>query len=121
MNIGKTGKSGEDRVAAYLRSKGYAVVGRNYQCRYGEIDIIAEHGEYIIFVEVKTRKESSMVSPAESVDYAKRQRIRLTAEDYLSKTPCTLQPRFDIAQVTVYTRRDKSVGYKLLYTENAFF
>lgn len=120
MNIGKTGQKGEAMVAAYLRNRGCAVVGRNYQCRYGEIDIIAEHNEYIIFVEVKTRKENSMVSSAEAVDSAKQRRIMLTAQDYLSKTPYSLQPRFDVAQVTVYVRPDKTVGYKLRYTENAF-
>ena len=52
MNIGKIGKSGEDRTAAFLRKRGFAIIKRNYQCRFGEIDIIAEDREYIIFVEV---------------------------------------------------------------------
>ena len=42
MNIGATGKSGEDRVVSFLRKQGWGVVKRNYQCRFGEIDIIAE-------------------------------------------------------------------------------
>lgn len=120
MNIGKTGKSGEDRVALYLRRRGFTVLLRNYSCRYGEADIIAEQGEYIVFVEVKTRKENSMVSPAESVDVHKRRRIMLTAQDYIAKSFCELKPRFDVAEVMVYTKTDGSAGYKLHYIENAF-
>ena len=120
MNIGTTGKNGEDRVAAILRKNGYTVVKRNYQCRYGEIDIIASTLEYIIFVEVKTRKEGSMVSPSEAVNAPKRQRIMLTAQDYIVKTECTLQPRFDVAEVTVCKRADGTTGYSLNYIKNAF-
>ena len=98
MNIGKTGEKGESLVAGFMRKNGCTVIKRNYQCRFGEIDIIAEKGEYIIFTEVKTRREGGMVSPAESVN----------------------QPRFDVAEVTVYKRRDGSDGYKLNYIKNAF-
>ena len=119
MNIGVTGKSGEDRVAAFLRKNGWSVIKRNYQCRFGEIDIIAENNEYIIFVEVKTRKKNSLTSPAESVTYAKQQRIMLTAQDYLSKTICEKQPRFDVAAVTVEETKDGK-RFHLDYIENAF-
>lgn len=120
MNIGKTGKNGEDRVAHFLRKSGYEVIVRNYQCRFGEIDIIAQKGEYIIFVEVKTRKENSFVSPAEAVDLRKQQRMILTAEDYISKTECLLQPRFDVAEVIVSKRPDGTEKYSLNYIKNAF-
>lgn len=120
MNIGKMGKSGEDRVAAFLRSKGYKIVNRNYQCRFGEIDIIAERREYIVFVEVKTRKAGSLVSGEEAVNFKKQERIILTAEDYISKTLCELQPRFDVAVVTVTKKPDGSDIYNLNYITNAF-
>ena len=120
MNIGVTGKNGEDMVANYLRKNGWSIVKRNYQCRYGEIDIIAENKQYIIFVEVKTRKENSMVSALEAVDSAKQQRIMLTAQDYISKAESYLQPRFDVAAVTVKEKPDGSKGYSLKYIENAF-
>lgn len=120
MNIGITGKNGEDRVAAFLRKQGLTIAKRNYQCRFGEIDIIAESQEYIIFVEVKTRKENSFVSPAQSVDARKQQRIIITAEDYISKTRCEKQPRFDVAEVTVHKNTDGTERYSLNYIENAF-
>ena len=120
MNIGVTGKNGEDIVATFLRKKGLSVIKRNYQCRFGEIDIIAETKEYIIFVEVKTRKQNSMVSAAEAVDYHKQQRIMLTAEDYISKTLCEKQPRFDVAEVTTFKTDEGVIKYAVNYIKNAF-
>ena len=115
MNIGKTGETGEKKVAAFLRKQGFLIVKRNYACKYGEIDIIAQNEEYILFVEVKTRKQGSLISGAQAVDAFKQQRIRLTAQDYILKTGCELQPRFDVAEVTIVDE-----VYKLRYIENAF-
>lgn len=120
MNIGKVGLEGEKRVANYLREQGFSVIKRNYICRYGEIDIIAENDEFLLFVEVKTRKENSLVSGAEAVDGFKQNRIMLSAQDYLVKTGNEKQPRFDIAEVVIYTKNDGKIGYKLHYIENAF-
>lgn len=120
MNIGATGKSGEDRVVSFLRKQGWGVVKRNYQCRFGEIDIIAEKEKYVIFVEVKTRKENSMIPASDAVDIIKQQKIMLTAQDYMQKTDTKLQPRFDVAEVTVKEKTDGSKGYSLKYIENAF-
>ena len=120
MNIGKTGAEGEKRVAGFLRDRGFAIVKRNYTCRYGEIDIIAENEEYILFIEVKTRKQKSMVSGVEAVDIFKQRRITLTANDYIVKTQCQKQPRFDIAEVTTFIKADNTTGYKLHYIENVW-
>lgn len=120
MNIGKTGMEGEKRVANFLRKNGFSIVKRNYHTRYGEIDIIAENEQFILFVEVKTRKSYSMVSGVEAVDSFKQRRIMLTANDYIVKTECEKQPRFDIAVVTVLEREDGTSGYKLKYIENAW-
>lgn len=120
MNIGKTGADGEKRVAGFLRKKGFSVIKQNYACKYGEIDIIAQNEEYILFVEVKTRKENSFVSGIEAVDSFKQNRILKTAEDFIVKTQCELQPRFDVAEVTVFEKADGTFGYKLHYITNAF-
>ena len=120
MNIGKVGENGEKRVAEFLRKNGFAIVKRNYQCRYGEIDIIAENGEYILFVEVKTRKENALISGIEAVNSHKQQRIILAAQDYITKTLCEKQPRFDVAEVTVTEKADGSMGFNLKYIKNAF-
>lgn len=94
------GKRGEQAAAAYLEQKGFRVLERNFHSPYGEVDIIAENGQYIIFVEVKTRKPGSMVEGIEAVDAAKREKLAKTAQLYLQKSPCGLQPRFDVIQVT---------------------
>ena len=117
MNLGLLGKKGEDKVAKFLTNRGYTVLKRNYICRLGEIDIIAEKNNTIAFVEVKTRKENSLVKPLEAVDSKKQRRMTLTAEDYITKTQTdNLQPRFDVAEVTV-TKDNK---YHLNYIKNAF-
>ena len=120
MNIGKIGTESEKRVAQFLRRRGFSVIKRNYQCRYGEIDIIAENNEYILFVEVKARKENALISGADAVNGKKRQRIVLSAQDYITKTLCEKQPRFDVAEVTVSEKPDGNVGFSLKYFENAF-
>lgn len=120
MNIGTVGKTGEDKVTAFLRKNGHSIIKRNYQCRFGEIDIIAETKEYVIFVEVKTRKKDSIFSGREAVDKHKQNRIMLTAQDYLVKTGCEKQPRFDVAEVTVFEKEKGEYGYNLNYIENAF-
>ena len=107
-------------MAAFLRRKGFLILKRNFQCRFGEIDIIAENGDYIIFVEVKTRKENSAVPIEETVDAFKKKRLILTAEQYLSNGMCEKQPRFDVALVTVKPNPISGSGYSLKYIENAF-
>ena len=93
-----TGNLGEDFAENYFKKKGFSTL-RNYHSRYGEIDIIAENEEYVLFVEVKTRKAGTMLSPVESVNYRKQQKIILTAQDYMMKSESEKQPRFDIFEV----------------------
>ena len=83
-----------------MEKRGFRILERNYHCPYGETDIIAEGGQYIIFVEVKTRNPGTMAGGAESVDEAKRKRLAQTAQTYLSEHPSGLQPRFDVILVT---------------------
>ncbi len=97
-NKRQTGNLGEDAVCAYLERLGAEILRRNFTVRGGEIDIIARQGEYLLFVEVKTRRPGALVSGAAAVDGAKQRRIIRTAEQYLLKYPCDLQPRFDVAE-----------------------
>jgi putative endonuclease len=59
----------------YLQQAGYRIVARNYRCKYGEIDIVAEEGGYLCFVEVKYRKNAASGHPLESVGYQKQKKI----------------------------------------------
>lgn len=99
MNRAEKGKCGEDVCARYLEKHGFAVVGRNVHSRFGEVDVIAENDSYICFVEVKTRKQGALVSPAEAVDRRKQQKLFLTAQHYLLTHETKKQPRFDVFEV----------------------
>lgn len=112
----ETGRLGEELVAFYLKRSGYSILRRNYRIRGGEIDIIAASEEVIAFVEVKTRHEGSMTSGFEAVGARKQRLIIRTALKFLSEFPSDLQPRFDVAEVTV---RDGRVR-KLKYLDSAF-
>jgi putative endonuclease len=93
------GAAGEVLAARYLRDHGYDILGANYRTRFGEIDIIASHGAYIVFVEVKTRAQNAYYAPREAVTAAKQRRIIKTALLFLAQHPTKLQPRFDVIEV----------------------
>lgn len=111
MNKTEIGRLGEEAVCKYLTERGYSIVERNYRIKGGEIDIIADNGDYIAFVEVKSRKPDSMVSGFEAVNKRKRSLIIKTAADYCCKHPNMLQPRFDVAQVIISGEKVLSIDY----------
>lgn len=117
---GQIGKIGEDMVADFLKSKGYIIVAKNYNSRFGEIDIIAENREYILFVEVKTRKKGSMVTPADAVNKKKQKKIILTSYDFLSKLRIKINYRYDVAEVHYEINKDGELKADLNYIKNAF-
>lgn len=87
-------------AARHLERLGYAIRERNYRCPHGEIDLVATEGEYLVFVEVKTRTEGQPLHPALSVTPRKRARVRRCGEYYWSQFPeLALQPRFDVVSV----------------------
>ena len=93
------GSWGESIAAAYLRRKHYKLLSTNYRCRYGEIDLIVSNKNYLVFVEVKLRKSDNFAAAMEYVDRHKQQRIRTTAEFFLSEYQTQLQPRFDVIEI----------------------
>ena len=102
----ETGEAGERAAEAFLKSRGYVVVERNYRCRGGEIDLIALHRGTVVFVEVRTRAADAMVHPFESVDGNKRRRIVTAARLYVScKRLHDHRQRFDIVAVHVESGR----------------
>ena len=80
-----TGAWGESLAAEYLRKKHYRLVAAGYRSRFGEIDLIVENRKYLVFVEVKLRKADTFAMAREYVNHAKQNRIRTTAEIYLSE------------------------------------
>ena len=93
------GAWGEALAADYLLKKRYQLIARGYRSRFGEIDLIVQNRKYIAFVEVKLRRSASFARAAEFVDSAKQNRLRTTAEIYLSQNPTELQPRFDVIEI----------------------
>lgn len=93
------GAWGESIAAEYLQKKHYKLIASNYSCRFGEIDLIVTNKEYLVFVEVKLRKSAKFAMALEHVDAYKQNRIRTTAELYLSEYPTQLQPRFDVIEI----------------------
>ena len=93
------GAWGEVLAANYLRKKGYKVIATNFSTRFGEIDLIVSNRKYLAFVEVKLRKSADFAQAMEYVDRFKQERLRTTAEIYLSENPTDLQPRFDVIEI----------------------
>ena len=116
MNTRRFGIIGEKLAQGYLINKGYEILETNFYTKRGEIDIIAKKNNCIIFVEVKTRSDGMMYSPADAVDFAKRSKIISTAQIYLKDYDMKRQPRFDI--IEVYFKDEKPV--KINHIENAF-
>lgn len=77
------GRLGERMAAAALRERGYRIVEHNFRCRQGEIDLVAEDAQDLVFVEVKTRRGNSFGQPEEAVNAAKRRKLVEVASCYL--------------------------------------
>ena len=95
------GERGENIAAALVRQNGFKILQKNYKCKIGEIDLIAEKAERIHFIEVKTRSGSEFGSPAEAVDRKKQEKLFKLAAWYLKEKKLK-EPllSFDIIAVT---------------------
>ncbi len=118
MNKKEIGDYGEALARRYLRRRFCRIVETNYKTKHGEIDIIAKKGRYIIFVEVKTRKEEHTElygRPAYAVNYGKREHIRYSIRNYLARNNTRLIPRIDIIEVYLSEK-----GHRIEHIKNAF-
>lgn len=124
MNTREYGRLGEESAARFLESEGYDIVGRNIYVSHDEIDVVAENDSFVVFAEVKTRrqfpdKNTDFGTPASAVNVLKQSNLIRSAEQYLLEHPTNKSPRIDV--IEVYT--DPSVDtYKVLeirHIENA--
>ena len=98
------GKYGEDLACQALETRAYVIVDRRYRTSHGEIDIVARHGEYLVFVEVKARQDGNFGDPEEAVTLLKQQRIVWMATDYLARHGLSnVACRFDVVGVNTTT------------------
>lgn len=96
--LATNGKQAEALACAWLQERGLVVLERNYHCAYGELDIIAQHGDTLVFVEVRYRNSMTHGGALTSVDYRKQQRLIYTAQHYLQAHQITDEQscRFDV-------------------------
>ena len=85
-NCREIGAEYENRAVIFLKEKGYQIIKQNFRCRQGEIDIIAKDGEYLVFTEVKYRKNAYQGAALEAVTMQKQRRILQAARYYLYMT-----------------------------------
>jgi putative endonuclease len=114
--VQKIGGQGERVALAFLRSKGYVILERNYRTRRGEIDIVARQGRTVVFVEVKTARGYSYGPPRCWVGWRKRSRLIRTASAYLARKGLgDADCRFDVIAIEL------SLGSpRLTHIVNAF-
>lgn len=110
------GHNGECFVGRYLEKQGFTIHAYNYRQKYGEIDLIAQQGELLIFVEVKVRR-TAYTMLAELVNSSKQRKIIKTAYAYLlKKNTRALIYRFDVALL----RPETKDTFVITYIPNAF-
>lgn len=106
------GRHGEDRAADYLVEHGFHIRDRNHHSRVGEVDLIAEQGELLCFVEVRARGSSAVASPEATVTRGKQRKVVLAAMDYVQRHGLHRRAiRFDVIAV---------IGDEVVHIENAF-
>ena len=118
MNTKLLGKWGEEKAAEFLQKKKYKLLSAGYRTRYGEIDLIAQQKNTVVFVEVKLRKSADFARAMEYVDIHKQQRLRSTAELWLDENNTDLPCRFDV--VEVYAPEGEKGSIRINHIENAF-
>jgi len=112
----ETGQTGQLTAEVYLQKKGHKILARNFRKKTGEIDLVTNDGEYIVFVEVKARKGLTHGYPREAVGAVKQKRIMDTAQHYLIQNNLAeVNIRFDVVEVLI-----NHEGTFVSHIENAF-
>ncbi len=110
------GKQGEDLAFKKIRSLGYKCLCRNYRCPLGEIDLVAQDGDTLVFLEIKTRKGRSLGYAKEAVDARKRRQLSKVALAYMKANGCCdVKSRFDVVAISF-----QGVGKEIEVVQNAF-
>jgi putative endonuclease len=96
----RPGQAGEDLACAFLTDRGYRIRARNFRCRAGELDVVAERAGVTVFVEVKERSGSSHGHGFEHVTWTKRRRVLQAARLYAAQQGLLESPlRFDVVSI----------------------
>lgn len=104
--------AGELAARRYLERRGYLLIEPNYRCRHGEIDLVMQDGETIVFVEVKARRSTSAGAPEEAVDTVKQRHLIAAGSDYLRQHRLSHRRfRFDVVAIQYGRSRWPSVTH----------
>ncbi len=114
------GDVGEKAAAKFLAKRGYRILERNFLCRLGEIDIIAQQGEYLVFVEVKTRKSHAYGGGEGAITHKKTECIKRAAQTYIMSKNIDAPVRFDVVTVYGDASKGKARDFEIEVIENAF-
>lgn len=114
LNRQAIGKLGEDLAQKYLKNKGFLVISRNFRVRAGEIDLICQKAGKLHFIEVKTRTNLAFGYGEESVNYFKRQRLKIAVLEYLSRNHVRQQWQIDVIviELSIAARKAKVRYYE---------
>lgn len=110
------GQKGEELAVEHLKKAGFKIIAQNWSSGKNEIDIIAENNEFILFIEVKTRKVDFQMHPAAAVNHQKQRAIIYAASAYLKRFGIDKESRFDI--ITVIQTQE---SFEIDHIENAFY
>ena len=116
LNKRQKGAIYEEIASNYLIEQGIKIITKNYQIKQGEVDIIAEDKDYLIFVEVKYRKNADFGYPYEAVSKTKQRKICLVARQYCYMNQIAKQVRYDVIsicgeEITWYQNAFEHIGY----------
>ena len=100
MSRRDTGILGEKLAGDFLKKRGYRIIETNYRCRHGEIDIIARHKDFLVFIEVRSKKSLQFGTPEQSISEAKKRHLKATALHY-QQTHEKLPPQWRIDVVAL--------------------
>jgi len=118
LDARQRGKWGEAVALDYLKKKNYYAVAQGYRSRFGEIDLIVKDREFIVFVEVKLRKNSKFAHAREYVGKDKQWKITATANLWLASHKNELQPRFDVIEIYA-PNGENDMSPEIIHLENA--
>jgi putative endonuclease len=118
MKRKETGDLGEKLAGKFLKKNGYRICRTNYRCLYGEIDIIAEKKDYLVFIEIRTKRSDRYGTPEESITYSKKEKLIASALAYMETRPLKQGQSWRLDFVAVELDRDnKATRIELI--ENA--
>lgn len=109
------GQLAEQLACNYLQQQGLKLIEKNYRCRQGEIDLVMQQGDSLVFVEVRQRSQSGFGGAAASVTVKKQEKLRLTALHYLQQKAPRADARFDVIAI-----QGESTAQQIEWIRNAF-